>query len=56
MIIDLKDGDYITYDLTHYECGIISLQFDMNVQDYEILYWQFSPGRIHIWDYSKTSL
>ena len=28
MIIDLKDGDYITYDLTHYKCGIISVIYD----------------------------
>lgn len=28
MIIDLKDGDYITYDLTHCKCGIISVIYD----------------------------
>lgn len=28
MIIDLKDGDCITYDLTRYECGIISIIHD----------------------------
>lgn len=28
MIIDLKDGDCITYDLTCYECGIVSITYD----------------------------
>lgn len=28
MLIELKDGDYITYDLTKHNCGIISIQYD----------------------------
>ena len=33
MIIDLKDGDCITYDLTRHKCGIISIKYDEKFDD-----------------------
>jgi hypothetical protein len=28
MLIELEDGDWITYDLTHYNNGVISIAYD----------------------------